>query len=218
MDSRTVLTSFSVASRPVTTLSGGLSCSSWTSRRNRTLFCAPTRKRSGTWPGYQAARCWLTGRLRRSLQVAGSTAITCPATAGRSNSLGTVGKRSAPHPAPGRVNAYQRCASRQRHAGRHRHPGHEGATPFWRCSPSIGSVLSSCLTTAPRSTGSPVSGTSSGAGQARRRVMSAQVAAIYTAEVHTVTPETSLEHVMRMMTEHRIRHAPVVADGACEGS
>jgi CBS domain-containing protein len=48
-------------------------------------------------------------------------------------------------------------------------------------------------------------------------VMSEAITKIYTAEVHTVTPETSLEDVMRMMTEHRIRHAPVVADGGLRG-
>jgi len=48
-------------------------------------------------------------------------------------------------------------------------------------------------------------------------VMSEEVTAIYTAEVRTVTPETSLEDVMRMMTEHRVRHAPVVADGRLRG-
>jgi CBS domain-containing protein len=48
-------------------------------------------------------------------------------------------------------------------------------------------------------------------------VMSEPVTAIYTAEVRTVTPQTSLEEVMRMMTEHRVRHAPVVADGVLRG-
>ena len=48
-------------------------------------------------------------------------------------------------------------------------------------------------------------------------VMSEEVTAIYTAQVHTVTPETSLEDVMRMMTERRIRHAPVVVDGGLRG-
>ena len=48
-------------------------------------------------------------------------------------------------------------------------------------------------------------------------VMSEAVTAIYTAEVHTVTPETQLEEVMRMMTERRVRHAPVVADGGLAG-
>lgn len=48
-------------------------------------------------------------------------------------------------------------------------------------------------------------------------VMSEAITKIYTAEVRTVTPETSLEDVMRMMTEHRVRHAPVVADGGLRG-
>ena len=47
--------------------------------------------------------------------------------------------------------------------------------------------------------------------------MSEPMTAIYTAEVHTVTPQTPVEEVMRMMTEHRMRHAPVVADGALQG-
>jgi CBS domain-containing protein len=48
-------------------------------------------------------------------------------------------------------------------------------------------------------------------------VMSEAITAIYTAEVHTVTPETPVEEVMRIMTEHRIRHAPVVVDGGLRG-
>jgi CBS domain-containing protein len=48
-------------------------------------------------------------------------------------------------------------------------------------------------------------------------VMSEPVTAIYTAEVHTVTPQTSIEDVMRMMTERRVRHAPVVVDGRLQG-
>ena len=48
-------------------------------------------------------------------------------------------------------------------------------------------------------------------------VMSEPVTAIYTAEVHTVTPETSLEEVMRIMTERRIRQTPVVVDGVLRG-
>jgi CBS domain-containing protein len=47
--------------------------------------------------------------------------------------------------------------------------------------------------------------------------MSEPVTAICTVEVRTVTPQTSLEDVMRMMTEHRVRHAPVVADGGLRG-
>ncbi len=48
-------------------------------------------------------------------------------------------------------------------------------------------------------------------------VMSEAITAIYTAEVYTVTPETQLEDVMRMMTEQRVRHAPVVVDGGLRG-
>ena len=48
-------------------------------------------------------------------------------------------------------------------------------------------------------------------------VMSAQVTAIYTAQVHTVTPQSPIEDVMRIMTERRVRHAPVVADGRLQG-
>jgi CBS domain-containing protein len=48
-------------------------------------------------------------------------------------------------------------------------------------------------------------------------VMSEPVTAIYTADVHTITPDTSLDEVMRMMTERRVRHAPVVTDGTLRG-
>ncbi len=48
-------------------------------------------------------------------------------------------------------------------------------------------------------------------------VMSEPVTEIYTAEVRTVTPETTLDDVMRLMTEHRMRHAPVVVDGTLRG-
>jgi CBS domain-containing protein len=48
-------------------------------------------------------------------------------------------------------------------------------------------------------------------------VLSEPVTAIYTADVHTVTPQTELEEVARMMTEHRIRHAPVTLDGRLRG-
>jgi CBS domain-containing protein len=47
--------------------------------------------------------------------------------------------------------------------------------------------------------------------------MSEPVTAIYTAEVHTITPETQIEEVMRMMTERRVRHAPVTVDGSLRG-
>jgi CBS domain-containing protein len=48
-------------------------------------------------------------------------------------------------------------------------------------------------------------------------VMSEPVTDIYTAEVHTVTPQTEIEEVMRMMTERRVRHAPVMVDGRLHG-
>lgn len=48
-------------------------------------------------------------------------------------------------------------------------------------------------------------------------VMSEAITAISTPEVLTVTPETPLEEVMRMMTEHRVRHVPVVVDGGLRG-
>jgi CBS domain-containing protein len=48
-------------------------------------------------------------------------------------------------------------------------------------------------------------------------VMSEPVTAIHTAEVHTVTPQTPIEEVMRMMTERRVRHVPVVGDGGLQG-
>jgi CBS domain-containing protein len=48
-------------------------------------------------------------------------------------------------------------------------------------------------------------------------VMSEPVTAIHTAVVHTVVPDTHLEEVMRLMTEHRVRHVPVVVDGGLQG-
>jgi CBS domain-containing protein len=48
-------------------------------------------------------------------------------------------------------------------------------------------------------------------------VLSEPVTAIYTADVHTVRPETELEDVARMMTERRIRHAPVTVGGVLRG-
>ena len=48
-------------------------------------------------------------------------------------------------------------------------------------------------------------------------VMSEPVTEIFTAEVRTVTPDTSLDDVMRLMTEHRMRHAPVLVDGDLGG-
>ena len=40
---------------------------------------------------------------------------------------------------------------------------------------------------------------------------------IMTADVHTADPDASLEDLMVMMTERRIRHVPVVVDGRLAG-
>lgn len=48
-------------------------------------------------------------------------------------------------------------------------------------------------------------------------VLSEPVSAICTTQVHTVPPDTQTEDLMRMMTEKRIRHVPVVTDGALRG-
>jgi CBS domain-containing protein len=47
--------------------------------------------------------------------------------------------------------------------------------------------------------------------------MSEPVTAVCTVDVHTLTPETPLEEVARMMTERRVRHAPVVTGGRLRG-
>jgi CBS domain-containing protein len=48
-------------------------------------------------------------------------------------------------------------------------------------------------------------------------VMSEPVTAIFTAEVRTVTPDTPVEEVMRLMTELGVRHAPVMVYGRLGG-
>ncbi len=48
-------------------------------------------------------------------------------------------------------------------------------------------------------------------------VLSAEVSTIMTASVHTVDPDSDLDEMMGVMTERRIRHVPVVADGALVG-
>lgn len=44
-------------------------------------------------------------------------------------------------------------------------------------------------------------------------VLSAAVAAIMSSDVETCTPEDDLERLARQMTEHRVRHIPVVVEG-----
>lgn len=44
-----------------------------------------------------------------------------------------------------------------------------------------------------------------------------RVEEVMTREVVTVTPETTLEEAMRLMTEHRVRHLPVLEEGRVVG-
>ena len=48
-------------------------------------------------------------------------------------------------------------------------------------------------------------------------VLDLPVAEIMTAEVETCAPDVSIEHLMRLMTDKRVRHVPVVAQGALTG-
>ncbi|ADB34246.1 putative signal transduction protein with CBS domains [Kribbella flavida DSM 17836] len=44
-----------------------------------------------------------------------------------------------------------------------------------------------------------------------------RVSAIMTSQVHTCGPDDLIDNLMRLMTEQRIRHVPVVVDGALTG-
>ena len=48
-------------------------------------------------------------------------------------------------------------------------------------------------------------------------VLQQPVSSICTVQVHTVGPDARLEDLMRVMTDRRIRHVPVVVDGALTG-
>ena len=48
-------------------------------------------------------------------------------------------------------------------------------------------------------------------------ILDLPVADIMTAAVHTCVPEDSLDDLMATMTEHRIRHVPVLVDGRLAG-
>jgi CBS domain-containing protein len=48
-------------------------------------------------------------------------------------------------------------------------------------------------------------------------LLSATVAEIMTADVYTCTPEDTVDHLAEVMTERRIRHVPVLQDGALVG-
>jgi CBS domain-containing protein len=47
-----------------------------------------------------------------------------------------------------------------------------------------------------------------------RRLETARVSDLMTKDVITVTPDADIMHIMDVMTERRIRHLPVVAEGA----
>jgi CBS domain-containing protein len=48
-------------------------------------------------------------------------------------------------------------------------------------------------------------------------VLDGPVSAIMTASIHVGEPDDSLDRLMTLMTEHRVRHVPVVKDGALVG-
>lgn len=48
-------------------------------------------------------------------------------------------------------------------------------------------------------------------------VLDAPVRSIMTSEVHTCSPDTYVHDLMVLMTERRIRHVPVIADGRMTG-
>jgi CBS domain-containing protein len=48
-------------------------------------------------------------------------------------------------------------------------------------------------------------------------VLELPVAQIMTAEVTTCGPQDDVEHLMRLMTDQRVRHIPVVVDGGLHG-
>jgi CBS domain-containing protein len=48
-------------------------------------------------------------------------------------------------------------------------------------------------------------------------VLDAPVSDIMTTQVRTVSPEESIDSLMLLMTEHRVRHVPVVADNQLRG-
>ncbi len=48
-------------------------------------------------------------------------------------------------------------------------------------------------------------------------VLDATIADIMTSEVRTAEPTATVEDMMRLMTDHRIRHVPVVSGGVLQG-
>jgi CBS domain-containing protein len=48
-------------------------------------------------------------------------------------------------------------------------------------------------------------------------ILDVAISEIMTAQVRTADPAATVEDLMRLMTEHRIRHVPVMSDGALQG-
>lgn len=48
-------------------------------------------------------------------------------------------------------------------------------------------------------------------------ILDERVSTIMTTSVHTADPESQLDDLMALMTEHRIRHVPVVSGGSLTG-
>jgi len=49
------------------------------------------------------------------------------------------------------------------------------------------------------------------------RVLDARVGTIMTSQVHTCSPDDTVDRLMRLMTERRFRHVPVVENGRLAG-
>lgn len=54
-------------------------------------------------------------------------------------------------------------------------------------------------------------------GERGAQVLQERVSAICTTDVHTCSPDARIDDLMRVMTEKRIRHVPVVAQGRLAG-
>ena len=48
-------------------------------------------------------------------------------------------------------------------------------------------------------------------------ILDVAISEIMTAQVRTADPAATVEDLMRLMTEHRIRHVPVMSDGVLQG-
>ncbi|MBA2574479.1 MAG: CBS domain-containing protein [Nocardioidaceae bacterium] len=48
-------------------------------------------------------------------------------------------------------------------------------------------------------------------------ILDSAISEIMTSEVRSASPRDTVDDLMRLMTEHRIRHVPVVVDGSLQG-